>query len=75
MADSPLQTHGEPQDSGEVNNYPLWRESPEMVCWQRAICEWLGGGGGSLKYAVVVMGAHTPSKKPRSVARKQAYIA
>ena len=46
MADSPLETPCEPQDIGAVNEYPLWRESPEMVCWHRAIREWLGGGGG-----------------------------
>jgi hypothetical protein len=35
----------------------------------------LRGGGGSLKYAIALQGAYTPSKNPRSVARKQAYIA
>jgi hypothetical protein len=66
MADSPLQTHCEPQDSWAVNNYPLWRESPEMVCWHRAIREWLGGGGGLRRWAVALQGAHTPLEKMRA---------
>src|ERR671911_307583 len=34
-----------------------------------------GVGGGSQKYAVVLLGAHTPSKNPRPLSRIQAYIA
>jgi hypothetical protein len=35
----------------------------------------VGGGGGSWKIAVVLLGAHTPGKNPRPFSRIQAYIA
>jgi hypothetical protein len=35
----------------------------------------VGSGGGSLKYAVALLGAHTPSKNPRPISGLQAYTA
>jgi hypothetical protein len=41
-----------------------------------APCPWrVTNRGGSRRWAVVLLGAHTPSKNPRPVSRMQAYIA
>ena len=43
-------------------------------CAFRAIRE-SEGGGGLLRWALALLGRHTPSKNPRPVSRTQAYIA
>ena len=75
MADSPRETYCEPQDIGAVNEYPLWRESPEMVCWHRAIREWLGGGGGVAEMSGRAAGWAHPLEKSAPGFEAQAYMA
>jgi hypothetical protein len=43
--------------------------------WHRAVGESRGGGGGSLKMVVALLGVHTPAKNTRSISQIQAYIA